>query len=145
MIHGSEPSLIRITIIASTSFRQHILLNHIQESTSACKTYICMPTRIRHRWCHKTSKKHYYKFYMTQAVRKLNLGRTDFRKYWRLIEPSIPDEELLRLFEKAFGAQCLASKVDFVKEVVRRYKAMGAPVCLSGMPIFCLSVFLSTL
>ena len=145
MIHGSEPSLIRITIIASTSFRQHILLNHIQESTIDCKTYIRMPTRIRHRWCHKTSK-YYYKCHITHAVRKLNLSRMDLRKYWRLIEPSIPDEELLRLFEKAFGAhRCLASKVDFIKEVVRRYKAMGAPVCLSGTPIFCLSVFLSTL
>ena len=144
MIHGSKPSLIRMTIITSTSFDQHILLNHIQESTRECKTYIFMPRRIWHRWRHKANKN--YKFYITQVLHKLNLCRTDFKKYWKLIEPSIPDGELLRLFEKAFGAhRCLPGKVGLVKEIVRRYKAMGAPVRLFGVSIFCLSVFLCTL
>ena len=139
MIHGSKPSFIRMTIITSTSFDQHILLNHIQESTRDFKTCIYLPPRIVHRWRHKVRKTN--KFFLTRALRKLNLSRTDFRKYWQLTEPSIPDEKLLRLFEKAFGTHgCLPGKVDFVKELVRRYKAMGAPVCLSGVPIFCPSV-----
>ena len=144
MIHGSKPSFIRMTIITSTSFDQHILLNHIQESTTDCKTCIYLPPRIVHRWRHKVRKTN--KFFLTRALSKLNLSRADFRKYWQLTEPSIPDGELLRLFEKAFGAhRCLPGKVGLVKEIVRRYKAMGAPVRLFGMSIFCLSVFLCTL
>lgn len=40
----------------------------------------------------------------------------------------IPDEELFCLFEKASGPLQLSGKVDFVKEILRRYKAMGEAV-----------------
>ena len=47
----------------------------------------------------------------------------------------IPDNELYAMFEKAFSSQNLSVRVDFVKDVLRRYKAMGEPVFMSGMTL----------
>ena len=42
----------------------------------------------------------------------------------------ISDEDLFYLFEKTFGVYGnLGGKVDFIKDILRRYKAMGEPVC----------------
>ena len=57
-----------------------------------------------------------------------------------MVRPEIPDEELFCLFNKAFGRRDnLAGKVDFVRDVLRRYKVMGEKVCLSDKPLLCLS------
>ena len=48
-----------------------------------------------------------------------------------MVQPMISDDELFCLFEKAFGSHgSLDGKVDFVKDILRRYKAMGEPVCV---------------
>ena len=54
-----------------------------------------------------------------------------------MVQTVISDEELFCLFEKAFGHRNLDKKVDFIKDILRRYKAMGEPVCVSlfGMPL----------
>ena len=55
----------------------------------------------------------------------------EFKKCWKMVQPMIPDEELLCLLEKAFGLNgTLAGKVDFIKDILRRYKAIGEPVCV---------------
>ena len=55
----------------------------------------------------------------------------EFKKYWQMVQPIISDEELCCLFEKAFGPHgSLAGKVDFIKDILRRYKAIGEPVCV---------------
>ena len=55
----------------------------------------------------------------------------EFRKWWKMVQPMISDEELFCLFEKAFDVPGnLDGKVDFVKDILRRYKAMGEPVCV---------------
>ena len=54
-----------------------------------------------------------------------------FRKCWKKVQPMIPDEELFCLFEKAFDVPGnLGSKLDFIKDILQRYKAMGEPVCV---------------
>ena len=55
----------------------------------------------------------------------------------------ISDEEMFCLFEKAFGHRTLDKRVDFIKDILRRYKAMGEPVCVSlfAMPPFLCFVF----
>ena len=53
----------------------------------------------------------------------------EFRKCWKMVQTVISDEELFCLFEKAFGRRNLDKKVDFIKDILRRYKAMGEPVC----------------
>ena len=55
----------------------------------------------------------------------------EFKKYRRMVQPMISDEELFCLFEKAFGPHGkLDDKVDFIKDILRRYKAMGELVCV---------------
>ena len=55
----------------------------------------------------------------------------EFKKSWKMVQPVISDEELFCLFEKAFGPhRNLDGKVDFMKDILRRYKAMGKPVCV---------------
>ena len=58
-----------------------------------------------------------------------------------MVRSSIPNEELFYLFNNAFGAKNnLSRKLDFIKDILRRYKAMGEPVCLFGVPAYCPSV-----
>ena len=55
----------------------------------------------------------------------------EFRKSWKMVKRLISDEELFCLFEKAFGQHGnLDGKVDFIKDILRRYKDMGEPVCV---------------
>ena len=99
-----------------------------------------MPTRIEDRWfdshgvqraCYKIKK----------SLRRLNVTAQEFKKSWTIVRSSIPDEELFYLFDNAFGAKnSVFSKMDFIKDILRRYKAMGDPVCLFGVPAYYLSV-----
>ena len=48
-----------------------------------------------------------------------------------MVHPMISDEDLFRLLDKAFGLHGnLDDKVDFINDILRRYKAMGEPVCV---------------
>ena len=55
----------------------------------------------------------------------------NFKKCWQKVQTVISHEEIFCLFEKAFGVPGnLGDKVDFIKDILRRYKAMGEPVCV---------------
>ena len=56
----------------------------------------------------------------------------EFKKCWKMVQPTIPDEELFYLFEKAFDVpgNNLDGKVNFINDILRRYKAMGELVCV---------------
>ena len=66
----------------------------------------------------------------------------EFRKYWAFVKPNSSDDELFDMFEKArFGQYCnMDGKVEFVRDVLRRYKAMEGPVRLSCMRVSCMSL-----
>ena len=54
-----------------------------------------------------------------------------------MVQPMISDDELFCLFEKAFGPHDnIAAKELFIKDILRRYKAMGEPVC--EWRVFCI-------
>ena len=61
----------------------------------------------------------------------------------------IPAEDLFRLFKKAFGSgHNLRDKVDFIKDIVRRYQDMGdavreCVVFLSFVSMCCVGLLLS--
>ena len=138
LICSSKLSRIRLAISTNNSVDRKILPNHTQKPF---EQRINIPVRVRQRWLANVGTCFFYR--IRTACIAVYINPEDLKEYWRLVEPSIPDEELFSLLEKAFGThRCLASKVGFVKEVVRRYKAMGAPVRLFGVPIFCLSVCL---
>ena len=66
-----------------------------------------------------------------------NISSEEFQKYWRVVEKMIPDEELLCMFEKASSTHDnLAGKVDFINNILRRYKAMGEPVSYFWLCLF---------
>ena len=89
---------------------------------------INVPTRIKQIWrnCHGSSGQ----FHITKALSTAKVSSKEFRKCWKMVQPMISDEELFCLFDKAFGPHDnLDDKMDFVKDILRRYKAMGEPVC----------------
>ena len=103
--------------------------NDIQESSNEdTKTCVCVPKRIKERWCksHGTG----CTFVITKALSMAKVSLKQFRKCWKMVQPMIPDEDLFCLFEKAFDVYgTLGDKVDFIKDVLRRYKAKREPVC----------------
>ena len=104
--------------------------NDIQESSNEdTKTCICVPTRIKERWCksHGTA----YQFIVTKVLSIAKVSSKEFKTCWRMVKAVISDKELFCLFEKAFGVSGnLDGKVDFINDILRRYKAMGEPVCV---------------
>ena len=86
-----------------------------------------LPRPIRKRWRKKHGKGYFniFKALFTAKIRK-----TEFTKCWQSVHHKIPRNELFGLFEKGFGPDSdLSNKVEFVKDMWRRYKAMGEPVC----------------
>jgi len=59
------------------------------------------------------------------------------------------DEEIIRLFKKTFGSgHNLSGKIDFIKDILRRYKGMGeavreCEVFLSFVSMCCVGLLLS--
>ena len=90
---------------------------------------INVPARIKQKWCKRGGAKG--QFFVTKALPMAKISTEEFRKCWKIVQPMIPDEELFRLLEKTFGPhKNLDDKVIFIKDIMRRYKAMGEPVCV---------------
>ena len=88
-----------------------------------------VPKRIKQIWCKSVGNGSYW-IHLTQALAMADVSADEFRKCWQVVQLRIPRKEFFRLFKKAFGQNFnLPCRVAFVKDMVRRYKAMGEPVC----------------
>ena len=122
------------------------LSDHIQKTR--VQTRVRLPSRIRERWfsIHDNSGQI---FCITKALSETKVSAKEFKKCWKRVQPMIPEEDLLRLLKKAFGSgHNLSSKVDFIKDIVRRCQDMGEPVreCvvfLSFVSMCCVCLLLS--
>ena len=121
------------------------LSNHTQKTRYRYRR-ITVPARIRERWC--KIRPNGFDFHITKALSKAKVSSEKFKMYWRRVQPTIPQEDLFRLFEKAFGpGRNVFSKVDFINDILRRYQNMGEPVrdcvvCLSFLSMCCVGVLL---
>ena len=65
------------------------------------------------------------------------------KECWHSIHPRLADDVHFRLLKKAFGPhRDIDDQVEFIRDVLKLHKAMGKPVCLFTMLLFCLSFFL---
>ena len=103
--------------------------NDIQESSNEdTKTCIRVSSRIKQRWYKSHGKG--CRFDITKVLSMAKASSEEFRKCWKVVQPMISDEELFCSFEKAFDVPGnLDGKLDFIKDILRRYKTMGEPVC----------------
>ena len=69
----------------------------------------------------------------SDALEKAQIKAAEFKKCWSTVKGTIPDNELFHLFDNAHGTLNRSGKEYFVKDIVRRYKAMGEPVRLRGI------------
>ena len=70
-------------------------------------------------------------FRINKAIELANITMIQFQQGWKIMKRRIPDKELYDMLEKAFRSpNNLAGRVVFVKEIMRRWKAIGAPVCM---------------
>ena len=71
------------------------------------------------------------------AVRKsANVSGDEFKICWAFVAPRMSDGDLFNMFKRAgFGQRNrrIDGKVNFVKEIMRRFQVMGGPVRLSRM------------
>ena len=146
-IFGSRASLIHITTVTSIVAHQNILPKHIQTSKIAFEMSMSVPGRIRERLRKNGARAG--QIVLTEALWKSKITAENFKQYWAVTHPTISDDKLFGLFKKAFGERRnqkgLAGKMSFIRDISRRYKAMGEPVRLSGTPVLCLFTFLSAL
>jgi len=93
------------------------------DNTKAGKyTSIKVPARIGERW-RSERPENTSQFHITTALSEANVNAEDFKKCWRTVQPTIPKEELVRLFNKTFGSENnLHHKVNFIKDILRRYQ-----------------------
>ena len=106
--------------------RLHTLNDHIQNTgrirtVVESRTRIYVPTRIKERWysTHGNS----IVFLIGTALSKANVNAEEFKKCWRTVQPTIPEEELFRLFDETFGSgNDVHLRVDFIKDILRRYQ-----------------------
>lgn len=111
----------------------YISSHHIQALKSKVSVYV--PTRIKERWPKCPS------FCITKALQQLDVSPKIFQACWKQVQPKIRDDELFALLKEAFnGSDKLNRRVDFIKEIFRRYKVIEDQVCPSGMPVFFPSV-----
>ena len=114
-------------IISNISVHHHALHKHIQEPS--VEYVIWMPLRIQQKWF-KDRGKRFPKFRMTKALQRSKISTQDFAAYWKVVKDNIPDKELYSLFVKAFGMPDNdAGKMDFITDILRRYKVMSEAVC----------------
>ena len=117
------------------------------QKTRRTRTRIKVPVRIGERW-RSTRPGNSFQFTITKALEEVKVSVEEWKACWKRVQPTIPEEELFRLFEKTFGSDHnLSSKVDFIKDIVRRCQDMGEPVrecvtCLSFVSMCCVGVLL---
>ena len=105
-----------------------------------------MPTRIRERWFKIGNG---FQFLITKALSEAKVSAEEFQTCWKKVQPTIPEEELLRLFKKAFDSRNnIPGRVDFINDILRQYQDMGEPVCdcvacLSSVSVCCIGLLLS--
>ena len=134
-------SIIRSESIAHcVRINENFFTNPIQNSRRFTLS-LSVPASIRNK-VHKNHHVWWPRVYMRAALKSSNVTADDFKICWKMVKPSIPDEKLVDHFRKMLGAHSRLSSIKgFIQDIMQRYKAMSAPVCLSGMPIFCLSVY----
>ena len=67
------------------------------------------------------------------VIRKGTNKSSRIKKCWSKVKDTIPDNELFHLFDKAYGQSSRSGKDYFVKDIMRRSKAMGEPVRVRGI------------
>ena len=118
--------------MTSRAHNKHSLLSlHVDDIQVLSDKYstskICLPKRLIQRWRKITGNHHC--FNIANALSMVQVTYNEFKKCWRTVKLMLPDNEIFCIFEKTFGPRNnLAAKVDFVKEILQRYKAMGEPV-----------------
>ena len=98
-------------------------------------TKINVPKRIRRTWdkTHGGSQ-----FRIDKALSEANVSAEEFKTCWRTVQPTIPAEELVSLFEKAFGSGSnLYDKVDFITNILERYHANSSMVIREDSIVSC--------
>ena len=103
------------------------LCNNIQKIINKQAAVITLPMRMREKLCknHPNGRK----FKLTRALAVLNVRSEEFKKCWKIVHRMIPDDEYFSLFEKVLHPQDgVTRRVDFIKEIFRRSKAMKKPV-----------------
>ena len=111
-----------------------------------------MPKRIVTRWGKHVRKerKARFQYDIHTAVERANVSADEFKKCWAFVASRLSDGELFNLFKRArFGQRNntrISDKIQFVKEIKRRFELMGGPVRLSRMPLInvrlCLYIYL---
>ena len=96
---------------------------------------LSVPARISKRWRECSRSAHGLKF--SGALAKAQIKPAEFKKCWRKVKDTIPDNELFHLFDNAHGQFNRSGKEYFVQDIMRRYKAMGKQVCLSEKAVVC--------
>ena len=90
---------------------------------------IKVPSRITARWCNTRPGKN-DQFLIGTALSEAKVSEEEFKKCWKKVQPTIPQEDLVRLLVKTFGSgNNLHRKVDFIKHILRRYRDIEKPVC----------------
>ena len=95
---------------------------------------LCVPARIFKRWreCGRINRR----ITFSEVLRKAQIKPAEFKKCWSKVKDTIPHNELFHMFDNAYG-QYRSSKEYFVKDIMRRYKAMGKQVCVSEKAVVC--------
>ena len=100
-----------------------------------------LPRRILKRWCECGRSD--IRVIFSEVLAKAQIKPAEFKKCWRKVKGTIPDNELFHLFDKARGQFNRSGKEYFVQDIMRRYKVTGEPVRLRGIvAAVCLSVCL---
>ena len=104
---------------------------------------LMMPQRIVSRWGKHVGKKHQnrFKYNISPALMRTNVSVNDFQKCWAFVAPCMSDEELFHLFKRTGFDQPnmglygnINGKMNFIKEIMRRFQVMGGAVRPSCMP-----------
>ena len=129
-----------------TRLHTHDTLSNNIQKTRYPRGYIriMVPARIRERWC-KMHIKALNGFQVYKALSEAKVSSEEFKMYWKRVQPTIPEEDLFRLFKQAFG---LHHKADFINDILRRYQDMGEPVrncvaCLAFVSVCFVGLLLS--
>ena len=102
-----------------------------------------IPMRINARWAkyHNLLHRDVYKYDITTIVKKANIRVDEFKKCWFYVKSRLSDDELFSLFKDSGfspkGLQEMSSRLDFVKNVVQRYKDT---MVFLGLLLACISV-----
>ena len=92
-------------------------------------TLLYVPKRIKERW--HESHADSYRFDLKIVLAAVNISAEEFKNAWKMVGPMVTDKELFRMFKKGFSVRDdQDSKAAFIKDIVRRHKAMGEPVCV---------------